>query len=66
MVEYSEVARFASHAYVDALLESEDAAIEAAKRAAESLGLGECMAQEVAEQISQYHRLSATRSAESF
>jgi hypothetical protein len=66
MVSYSDVARFASEAYMNALLSNAEDAHDAAVQAAEELGLGERMAQVIADEIARVHLVNAQRSAESF
>lgn len=64
MVEYADVTRFASQAFVEALMKSEAEAKQAATNAAEQLGLGEDMATQVAEQVSRWHMTRVQRSTE--
>lgn len=66
MVSYTDIARFASEAYMNALLDNAQDAKQAAADAAAELGLGERMAHVVAEEIARVHRHSAQRSVESF
>ena len=66
MVSYADVAKFASEAYMNALLINSDDAKDAAAKAAEDLGLGEHMAQVIADEIARVHLVSAQRSSESF
>ena len=66
MVDYADVARLASHAFWERLLENQLEAREAAREAAARLGLGERMAQTLAEEVSRLGVTQAQRSAESW
>ncbi|MDD9912489.1 MAG: hypothetical protein OXQ96_05545 [Alphaproteobacteria bacterium] len=66
MVSYTDVAKFASEAYLNALLSNAEDAKSAAVKAAEELGLGEHMAEVIADEIARIHLNSAQRSAEAF
>lgn len=55
MVEYTDITKYASKAYVNALMENAERAREAAEQAVTALGLTQKIAKEVASDIAQKH-----------
>lgn len=55
MVEYADITKYASKAYVNALMENEATARSAAARAVTELGLTDKIAHEVATEVAEQH-----------
>lgn len=58
MVEYTDITKYASKAYLTALMENEQAARQAAINAVEELGLNHHIAQEVASEVATKYQTS--------
>ncbi|GEM_PF-2557341 len=56
MVEYTDITKYASKAYVNALMENEATARSAAEKAVTELGLTQKIAHEVANEIAEKHQ----------